>query len=202
MGEPEAGKPAQHSSPGTAGNSLHTAPSTPSTAWLDVCSCPGPWPRLFPGPHHCPPQPPVHHPESRASRSRPLQMPLLPGSSCGCTKRRSQGCSGPPHSNCPILRAGQVPGQFEQSCSSKNWRHCSRGQGPRGWGGSLSLPVCLPFSFVLSFFFLGLHLRHMEVPRLGIESELQLPATATATQDLSPSATYTTAHGNARSLTH
>ena len=24
--------------------------------------------------------------------------------------------------------------------------------------------------------FLGLHLRHMEVPRLGVESELQLPA--------------------------
>ena len=42
------------------------------------------------------------------------------------------------------------------------------------------------FSF---FSFLGLHLRHMEVPRLGIKSELQLPA-------------YTTAHGNARSPTH
>ena len=40
------------------------------------------------------------------------------------------------------------------------------------------------------FFFPGervLHLQHMEVPRLGIELELQLPAytTATATQDLS-----------------
>ena len=35
--------------------------------------------------------------------------------------------------------------------------------------------------------FLGLHLRHMEVPRLGVESELQLLAytTATATQELS-----------------
>ena len=33
--------------------------------------------------------------------------------------------------------------------------------------------------------FLGLHLRHMEVPRLGVELELQLPAylTATATPD-------------------
>ena len=30
-------------------------------------------------------------------------------------------------------------------------------------------------------FFLGLHLRHMEVPRLGIEWELQLPAYTTAT---------------------
>ena len=37
------------------------------------------------------------------------------------------------------------------------------------------------------FFFLGPHLRQMEVPRLGVESELQLLAyiTATATPDLS-----------------
>ena len=34
------------------------------------------------------------------------------------------------------------------------------------------------FSFC---FFLGLHLRHIEVPRLGVESELQLPAYTTAT---------------------
>ena len=39
--------------------------------------------------------------------------------------------------------------------------------------------------FVYLFCFLGLHLKHMEVPRLGVQSELQLPAytTATATQD-------------------
>ena len=37
------------------------------------------------------------------------------------------------------------------------------------------------------FFFLGPHLPHMEIPRLGVESKLQLLAynTATATQDLS-----------------
>ena len=46
-------------------------------------------------------------------------------------------------------------------------------------------------SFYFIFCFLGLHLRHMEVPRLGVESELQLPgyttatATTTAMQDLS-----------------
>ena len=44
----------------------------------------------------------------------------------------------------------------------------------------------------------------MEVPRLGVKSELQLPAYATDTAtimcDLSCSI-YTTAHGNARSLT-
>ena len=43
----------------------------------------------------------------------------------------------------------------------------------------------------------------MEVPRLGVQSELQLPAYATATemQDRATSVTYTTAHRNARSLT-
>ena len=42
------------------------------------------------------------------------------------------------------------------------------------------------YSFFLSFF-LGSHPRHMEVPRLGVKWEIQLPAytTATATQDLS-----------------
>ena len=42
------------------------------------------------------------------------------------------------------------------------------------------------YSFIY-FGFLGLHLQHMEVPRLGVKFELQLPAyiTATATPDLS-----------------
>ena len=44
----------------------------------------------------------------------------------------------------------------------------------------------------------------MEVSRLGVQSELQLPAyaTATAMQIRAVSVTYTTAHGNARSSTH
>ena len=48
----------------------------------------------------------------------------------------------------------------------------------------------------------------MEDPRPGVELELQLPAyataiaTATATPDLSHVCNYTTAQGNARSLTH
>ena len=48
-----------------------------------------------------------------------------------------------------------------------------------------------PFlSFLFSFiFFSGLHLWHIEVPRLGVEPELQLLA-------------CTTAYGNTRSLTH
>ena len=37
------------------------------------------------------------------------------------------------------------------------------------------------------FFFLGLHPRHMEVPRLGVKSELQLSAYATATAMQYPS---------------
>ena len=39
------------------------------------------------------------------------------------------------------------------------------------------------------FFFSGPHLQHMEIPRLGVESELRLPA-------------YIPAHGNARSPAH
>ena len=41
--------------------------------------------------------------------------------------------------------------------------------------------------FFFFFCFLWLHLWHMEVPRLGVKSKLQLPAyaTTTATQDLS-----------------
>ena len=63
------------------------------------------------------------------------------------------------------------------------------------WVLTYALIYCLsksrtPFSLSLSlffFFFLGGHLYHVGVPRLGIESELQLPVytTATATRDLS-----------------
>ena len=40
---------------------------------------------------------------------------------------------------------------------------------------------------LLIFVFLGPHLRHMEMPRLGVESELQLLASATATATWDPS---------------
>ena len=53
------------------------------------------------------------------------------------------------------------------------------------------------------FFFLGLHPQAMKVPRLGVKSELQLPAYTTQQLGIqAESATYTTAHGNAGSLTH
>ena len=64
---------------------------------------------------------------------------------------------------------------------------------------------------ILKYFLLvWLHLWHIEVPRLGVKSELQLlayatataTATATAAQLRAVSATYTAAHSNAGSLTH
>ena len=41
------------------------------------------------------------------------------------------------------------------------------------------------FTFFFFFVFLGLHLWHMEVPRLGVQLEQPLPAYATAKQDTS-----------------
>ena len=52
---------------------------------------------------------------------------------------------------------------------------------------ALYLIACLGLLSLFLFFFLWQHLWHMEVPRLEVESELQLPAyiTATAMRDLS-----------------
>ena len=65
------------------------------------------------------------------------------------------------------------------------WRDCFCEHEPDI--ASLVLFICLFGGFVFCFRFLGLHPRHMEVPRLGVKSELQLLvyATATATPDLS-----------------
>ena len=58
------------------------------------------------------------------------------------------------------------------------------------------------YLFIFFVYFLGPHMQHVEVPRLGVQSELQLMAytTATAKQDLSH--VCDTAHSNARSLAH
>ena len=51
-------------------------------------------------------------------------------------------------------------------------------------------PISIPPSFLTErvfFFFLGLHSWHMEAPRLGVASELQLPAYVTATAMPKPS---------------
>ena len=61
------------------------------------------------------------------------------------------------------------------------------------------------FYFVLFICSLELHPWPMEVPRLEVKSELQLLAYIIAVQQCgiwATSVTYTTAHGNARSLTH
>ena len=59
-------------------------------------------------------------------------------------------------------------------------------------------------SFFFFFCFLGLYPRDREISRLGIKLELQLPAVPQPQQCgiWATSATYTTAHGNAGSLTH
>ena len=62
--------------------------------------------------------------------------------------------------------------------------------------------VCL---FIYLFCFSGPQPWHMEVPRLGVTSDLQLPATSHShsnAQIWATCATYTIAHGNSRSLTH
>ena len=63
---------------------------------------------------------------------------------------------------------------------------------------------CSPGGAFLKFVFSGPHPRQMEVPRLGVKSELQPPAytTARATPSKLQPVTYTTACGNARSLSH
>ena len=58
--------------------------------------------------------------------------------------------------------------------------------------------------FFWSFLFLGPHLWHMKVPRLGIESELQLLACTTTTATPVPSHVWALhySYGNTRSLIH
>ena len=58
--------------------------------------------------------------------------------------------------------------------------------------------------FYFYFVFLGHNMQHMEVPRLGIQSELQLLAYATATATSDPSRVCGLHHSSqqAGSLTH
>ena len=57
------------------------------------------------------------------------------------------------------------------------------------------------FVYLVFCLFSGPHLRHMEVPRLGVSSELLLPAYIRATATPEPSR-ICNAHGNAGSLPH
>ena len=63
---------------------------------------------------------------------------------------------------------------------------CCGSRGPRSAEGDPYPPLassCPHTSLMCLFFFLGPHLRHMEVPRLGVESELLVYTAATATPD-------------------
>ena len=51
----------------------------------------------------------------------------------------------------------------------------------------LTVMIIFLYKWLINFFFLGPYMRHMEVPRLGVESELQLLAYTTATAMLDPS---------------
>ena len=70
------------------------------------------------------------------------------------------------------------------------------------WLETSSLLVILFYLFNYFFFNLGPHLQHVEVPRLGVEEELQLPIPAWPQQRRIPaeSETYTAAHSNTRSF--
>ena len=77
----------------------------------------------------------------------------------------------------PLLHSSQAGDIFLVTCLSYT-RHLSE-----------ELLVVLIIPCVLLFVFLRLHPRHMEVPRLGVKSELSTPV-------------YTIAQSNTRSLTH
>ena len=82
------------------------------------------------------------------------------------------------------IGTGAKGGKPIQKCTEETseWRGC---EGPVRPGGMMSTGVPLG-SYYFSVY-LGPHLQHMEVSRLGVKSELQLLAytTATATPDLS-----------------
>ena len=54
-------------------------------------------------------------------------------------------------------------------------------------GDVANMPPQVFFFFFFFFFFLGLYLHHMEVPRLGVKSELPLLARTPATPTSDPS---------------
>ena len=73
-----------------------------------------------------------------------------------------------------VLRLGRKQTQVAEDTS-----RTTLGEVPQsGWHFSLN---------TFFFFFLGPHLKHMEVPRLGVESELQLSAYTTPKATADPS---------------
>ena len=70
------------------------------------------------------------------------------------------------------------------------------------FNGENPVPRVFCLFFCLLACFLGTHLYHMEVPRIGVEPELQLPATATTTCDPPLAVTYGVGHCKGGILTH
>ena len=66
-------------------------------------------------------------------------------------------------------------------------------------GRRLSIIHCFLFVCLLACF-LGLHVQHMRVPRLGVKPELQLPAYTTATATRDPSLVCTLQHNSLQCL--
>ena len=58
------------------------------------------------------------------------------------------------------------------------------------------LKICSSLFLIFFFIFLGPHLRHMEVSRLGVRLELQLLAYATATEMPGPNRTCNLHHSS------
>ena len=91
-------------------------------------------------------------------------------------------------SQCVLFCSSFLPTAVSSTHSTGCWDStstCLEDSDPCGW-----LTPSSPSCQVSVWFFLGgAHPHHMEVPRLGVQLELQLPA-------------YTKAHGNIRSLTH
>ena len=75
----------------------------------------------------------------------------------------------------------------------------SKSRGSVGWlfgNGSLLPPEKEEMETFFFLFFLWLHPQHMEVPRLGVESELLLPVYNTATAILDPSWVFNLHHSS------
>ena len=65
------------------------------------------------------------------------------------------------------------------------------------WGGVFSpVRASVLQGWLFVFVFLGLHPLHMDVPRPGAESELQLPASTTATATPDPSCIWDLHHSS------
>ena len=108
----------------------------------------------------------------------------------------------PPHLHSDLSRCGKIFFFFLQPYLQRFFTFPQ--QGYEGFIFSISSPKIVIFCLFFSFFFLWLHLRHMEVPKLGVESELQLLActTATATRDPSLLCDLHLSSWQCRSLTH